>query len=386
MTTATSPPTPGARTATAAFLATGIAVSLALRLELFWFESIDYQAYFSKWFDYIRDHGRFAALRDSFSDYNSAYLYLLALATYLPVPKLYAIKAISVAFDYVAAAAVYKLVELRHGRTFVPAIACVTMLFLPTVVANGALWAQSDMMYASAILVSLWLLVTGRHGWAFVAFGVAIAFKLQATFLLPLYVVLVARRHVPARHLWLIPMVYLAVILPNWLLGRPMRELLNVYANQVNTENALCANAPNLYQWFPGADFNVFYPAGLLVTAVAVGLAMRRFIKDEDRTPEGTILMAMVFALLSPYLLPKMHDRYFFLADVLSVVYVSYFPRDWAVPVFVVAASGLSYFPFLAGRPVVDLRVASVMMLAGLLVVWRRVRVRERATPGSPPD
>jgi hypothetical protein len=67
-----------------------------------------------------------------------------------------------------------------------------------------------------------------------------------------------------------------------------------------------------------------------------------------------------------------MHERYFFLADVLTVVLAFYRPRLWFVPLIVQAASLLSYLPFLfwdePHGPFVSLKVLATMMLAALLI------------------
>src|SRR6185437_2951646 len=82
-------------------------LSLALRLSLYHVITNDYTVFLSPWYDFIKNHGGFAALKYNFSNYNPPYLYLLALATYTPIPKLAAIKTISVIFDAVLALFTY---------------------------------------------------------------------------------------------------------------------------------------------------------------------------------------------------------------------------------------------------------------------------------------
>src|SRR6266542_4176175 len=81
----------------------GVAGSLLLRASVLDFESGDYKLFLSNWYDYFLQHGRWAALKDDFSNYPPLYLYLLSLSTLLPLPKLYAIKLISILSDYLAA-------------------------------------------------------------------------------------------------------------------------------------------------------------------------------------------------------------------------------------------------------------------------------------------
>ena len=75
-----------------ATLGLGIFLAVALRLSLFGFESGDHRIFLSSWYDSIVSNGGFSAFEYDFSNYSPLYLYFLALATYLPLPKLYAIK------------------------------------------------------------------------------------------------------------------------------------------------------------------------------------------------------------------------------------------------------------------------------------------------------
>src|SRR5215217_6607270 len=93
-------------------LGLGTFLALALRLSLFDVESRDYQWIFSHWYDFIVSNGGFSALEYKFGDYAPPYLYLLTLATYLPLPKLYAIKLISISFDFLLAFFVLLIVRL----------------------------------------------------------------------------------------------------------------------------------------------------------------------------------------------------------------------------------------------------------------------------------
>ena len=96
------------------------------------------------------------------------------------------------------------------------------------------------------------------------------------------------------------------------------------------------------------------------------------------------VLLATLFAILVPFFLPAMHERYFYLADALSVVAAFYFPRRlWPVPLLVQFASFLSYTPFLFGRTAVDLKwLALAMLVALVLVIWQVVlETRRPLTP-----
>src|SRR5580765_5022668 len=87
-------------------------LAICLRCTLFGIPNSDYDRDFSKWYDFIQSHGGFAALKYNFSNYNVSYLYLLALATYIPIPKIIMIKFIPVCFDLVMAWFISLIVRL----------------------------------------------------------------------------------------------------------------------------------------------------------------------------------------------------------------------------------------------------------------------------------
>src|SRR3954462_10757813 len=98
-----------------------ILLAMALRAALFPIDTPDYKLFIS-WYDIIHSHGGFAALKYNFSNYNASYLYLLALATYIPISKTIIIKLLSVIFDCLLALITYLIVRLKYKRLSIPII------------------------------------------------------------------------------------------------------------------------------------------------------------------------------------------------------------------------------------------------------------------------
>jgi Gpi18-like mannosyltransferase len=72
--------------------------------------------------------------------------------------------------------------------------------------------------------------------------------------------------------------------------------------------------------------------------------------------------------LLAPFTLPHMHERYFFAADALALVYAFYFPRYYYLPLLVGGSSLISYTNFLYGKTPINLSYVAVVMLAALVI------------------
>lgn len=379
---------------TRVLLMVGILASIILRISLLDVETADYLGALSHWYVSIQTHGGFAALRrGDYSDYNALYLYIMAFLTYLPLSKLYAIKAASILFDYIGAWAAWKIVRLRHPEGLRPALAALAVLFAPTCFFNSALWAQCDMMYTAFLLWALYAMLRMQQQehsgkpevwqpyWVVAWWAVALMFKLQAVFFcLPLGWLYVRRSLVWWKAVGVTALVWGLTLLPAWLLGRPLYDLLLIYARQVVNYPMLSLNAPTVYHLLPEAPFEVFNRAGVVLTgSVVVVLVLLLWHRRWAFTSERIVALSLLSVTLVPYLLPRMHERYFFAADMLAVVYAFYFPRRWYVPVVMGFVSLMSYMPFLFDSQPFSFQVLS-LILGGLIALQTYWLAREAAT------
>ena len=338
--------------------AAGVLAALAVRAPLLDFVSGDVRMWKGDWYAFIVSHGYFSAFEHEFSNHNVPYLYLMALvaAVWPGLGSLFTIKLIPVAFDFVLAFFVGKCVVVRYPQSkTIPVAAGVAALLAPTVVANGAQWGQTDAIYTSGLVACVYFLLRGRQAWAFLAYGFAFAFKLQAVFLLPLFLWLLVKRAVDWRYFLLSPTVWLVTLIPAWLHGRPFLDLATIYARQIGQDRNLVSQAANLYElmpwdWYVWRPWFLGFAAGVLL---AVTLAIAR--TKAPITPERIVLLAAFSVLLVPYVTPNMHDRYFFPADLLCIVLAFFRPRLWYAPVVVILVSYNNYFQYLHNVELVPL-------------------------------
>ena len=349
-------------------------------------ESIDYVAFLSGWWAYIDQHGHLAALRDAgFSNYNTPYLVLLAVATYFPVRAIVAIKTISIVFDILLAVVASRLVAaVRPGSTRLPLVTFAVVCFLPTAMMDSGVWGQCDSIYATFCALSLLALVRGRPWAASAWFGVAFAFKLQALFLLPVLVGVLLVNRLKKRSLLAAPATFLACLVPAMIAGRSLISQISVYPSQVGNpsgvgqataaqNSTLTHNAPTPYAWLPSSTVLLY--AGLaLVTLVVLGFGVWLLLRKRTLSPGEVVLVAATAALLIPLLLPHMHERYFYLAEVLLVVACAVDRRFVVAVVAMQVANTSTYLTFLAGIQLMPLAVAAVFAVAaGAAATWSLV-------------
>ncbi len=354
--------------------AVGAAVlALWARLALLQFESVDYTEHLKGWFDTLAATPGLQAFQNPVWNYTPPYIYLLKLAT-IPLAghALRAVKTLALLFDAGLAVAVFLLVRQHYPyKASVPIAAAGVALFSPTVILNGALWAQSDATYTSLLLLCIAALIARRHALAFLLFGLAVSFKLQAMFVLPLLFVVYLRRPFSAAYFLLIPVTYLAVVAPALLSGMPVSAAFSVYSEQFDQYRKLTYDAPTIYQWIPNQYYDMFVSFGIAV-ALAVGLAIASIgvLSRRALTADAIVRIGLALTLAVPYVTPKMQDRYFFPADVLSIVYAFYVPRRFFVPVLVTLCSLMSYFPFLFQQEEpVPLPLVAIAMLVPIALV-----------------
>jgi len=351
----------------------GIAILLVvqLRRSLLSFVSGDMTNFTSIWYAAIKEQG-FSFFGTDISNYSPPYLYMLYLVSIvLPgIPATSAIKLPSIFFDLVCAWYIFRIVRIRYESGPLPFFAFFAVLLAPTVVMNSAMWGQADSIYTAMLVACVYYLMVHKDWQASLAFGAAFAVKFQAIFLAPLLLALALKRVVSWKSLLLIPLVYLVAILPAWIAGRPIIELLTIYQSQSEIGKDIAFGVPNLYNWLPTKYKPLFFSAGLLWTVCACYLYVIAVLKSHVKlVPSLLTRLGLLSLMMMPYFLPKMHERYFFPAEVLSIAYGFYFPRYYLIPIALNLISFFSYQKFLFDRVTFKIVYLALVMLALLIVV-----------------
>ena len=346
------------------FLAVITFFALLLRVLLFPFESGDYHQFLQGWYAALKNNGGFAAVGMNIGDYMPTYIYLLAAFTYLPFSDLTAIKIISCIADIVLAAFVMKTVNLYYENKTYGIISYAVVLLLPSVILNSAVWGQCDSIFTAALVACVYYFIKNEEVKAVTAYSIAFVFKLQSVFLAPFLLLLLIKRRVKLRTLLSFPLVYLVTILPAAIMGRNFRELLTVYFSQAGQYKMISMFLPNLYTWLPENTPEYISSAAVVLAGALVLTALFYLYKKQFTfTAEIYISLALFFALLVPFVLPHMHERYYYLADILSVIYVFYFPKKFYISVITVLSSTYAVCHNLFNTDFISVQLLGVVML-----------------------
>lgn len=333
-----------------------------LKLSPVYFESADFNAFLKPWFKFIIENNGFGALRYDFYNYNPPYIYLLVAMYYTGIKSAFlAVKFLGIIFDIILALTAGNIVFLITKKKLMLFLTQYMVLLLPTVFLNSGVWGQADNIYTSFILLCILLCMRviqykNIHIKYYIGigllFGLAIAFKLQAIFFLPVLFVFGLQQ----RKLLIIivssVISYLLMLIPAVVAGRDMQSLLSIYINQSQTYHELTKNAPTIWAFIQDNQYDwysFFYPSGLLlpIIVVMIGFFIRVFYDVKIKTIQQFLLLSALCVLIVPYLTPKMHERYFYIAEVLTAllpfINIKYFP----IPVLLSLTTVSSYLDYL---------------------------------------
>lgn len=355
-----------------------ILVAIALRVLLFHVYSDDIDRIESGWYDEFVEKGRDDAFKEIFYNYSPPLLYLIDITTLFRfIPKGIAIRLISVIFDFFAAFAFYKIISLKFPGGLLKWIGFYSLLMLPTVFIESGMWGQSDIIYTSFLLWTFYFLLRDKQLYAVTFFSVAFAFKLQALFFAPIFAILIFRRKINFWFVFIIPLVFFLSVVPAWLAGGPLDKLIMIYFSQFDTYQSLSMRAPNIYLFVPsepGYDVKVFI--GMLVTSVVVvGYVIMRMLKWGKNDEISLCYDAVLLLMLIPFLLPKMHERYFFTGGVFLLLLAFYDYRMIWATILSQASSLFAYIPYFTGWSDIFAQIGAVIntfLIVGLIIEFAR--------------
>lgn len=324
-----------------------VCCALYARVALLPFESGDYKTFLSQWTNTLASMSFRDALSTPIGNYNLPYIYFLAVISRFDIDYLLYIKAFSCLFDVILAYAVMRLARLGVDDRRFELGAFLVVLLSPTVMMNGALWAQCDSVYVAFCVISALAAIQGRGRLCAISWTVAFCFKLQAVFMLPALAVALFMGKVKPKHLLWIPAVYIISLLPALFAGRSIADCVGIYLSQTSEHTALFLNAPSVWALFGDNSIREMRTMALFTSfGVILAFSLCALTVKDKITERGLLTLFFLSSLFVPFMLPKMHDRYFYMAEIFAIVYFMYDRKKWYVPVAVTLSSLNSYMRY----------------------------------------
>lgn len=347
-------------------LAAAAVLGVLIRLPGRDFVSGDFYYFLEPWYKIIKENG----IGEQVGNYNLTYQFLILLLTKLPIPALHAYKLLSCVFDFLLAAAVGLAVYLLSGgenRRWYGLAAAAAMLLSPVAVINSSVWAQCDSIFVFFGVLAIIALLKDRPMAAMILLGLSFAFKLQAVFFLPVFLLAWFRkRQFSVLYFLLVPVSMLAAGLPTVFFGRNPLDVIGIYLEQSETYPQMAMNYPSFWQLVLNVSSANHYaimklPAMILALAL-LAVLMLCYIKRRLPT-DGVSLLSMAFLLAYAcvLLLPSMHERYSYAYEALAIALAVLHPRTIPLCVALHTVTLLSYAPFLFAVQPLSFPILSVL-------------------------
>ncbi|MDO4198864.1 MAG: hypothetical protein Q4D13_07735 [Erysipelotrichaceae bacterium] len=363
-------------------------LSVMARFYLLYYRSDDMIVCLEPWFEGLKNHGGLGGLKYYQSELNGNYNYpyatLMALLTYLPsaIKPIYLVKALSIVFDYLLAGlCAYFTYDLTKNY-FKSVLVYSIVVLLPSVVLNSSMWGQCDAIYSFFVVLALYFLLKKKYLYTFIFTGVAVAFKAQAILvLLPLLLIAYCnRRDFSLLYFLIIPLVDIVMCLPALLSGVSVNEIINVYINQAGTYSHMVYNYPNIYYLLsPASDGLGMGSSGLYYMIAGCGLTLLYLLERNKKMDDKKMLELSVWLIVMVcFLMPGIHERYCYTAEVMAVVYCVVYGENIFVPVFLNFVSLICYSNYLLHTESAGMNILAVMYFVFFCFYTKKTLISER--------
>lgn len=371
----------------AALTLIGLGIRVILRVVI----TDDWLMYWDPWISDLKEMG-FSYLATDRYDYTPTFVYILWAISRLSINPMTAYKGLHCVLDFVAAGILGKMIWKVTGSKRKGILSYGLFLIVPTIWANSALWAQCDIIFMTFLLLCFYYLFEDRPCKAMFFYGMAFVFKLQSLFIFPFLVILWVNKKVELKHFLWIPALYFLSIVPAWIAGRPLMDLINIYMAQGAQDVwSLSIKWPNIYQIIGNQFFLLEYASAgtWLILGILMIILYAMAQKRYRITNEFIVQMALFFAILTPWFLPHMHERYGCVADILAIIYAMMNTKKFYFPLVQILVSFNSYMAYLShlgsDEPTIYYGVWAFAEL-GLLVlvgldIWHYMRNPENQIP-----
>jgi Gpi18-like mannosyltransferase len=377
-------------------------LSLAIRIYGFPWASDDFRYFFKHWIEIILREGTDSWNSERYANYSPPIIYLLWFASHLvsvfspDEPALATIKLATSLGEVLLGISAFVLARSLGSSKRGASLAVVFLALVPTIALNASWWGQFDATYTAFVFFSAAALFRGRIDTSVGFFAAALCFKVQALFVLPAFAAFWLRdflalgsdekKRVGFRSVSFAIAAYAAAILPAMTEGMVWNGIFRIYRGQPDAFRQLSMNAPNLWALFADLDYETWLVPAISVGILgAVGIFLFAGRKSAVMRPTDRLAWLLFSAIAIPFLLPKMHDRYFFVAESLALL-VAITDRSRNGIAFLVGLEAILIGPygtylFAWPKPPWVILVGTLGALA--FVVAQSLRPASGATPSS---
>jgi Gpi18-like mannosyltransferase len=243
------------------------------------------------------------------------------------------------------------------------------VLFCPTVLLNSGIWGQCDSIYTAFCVMSFFYFLKNKPQVSLFCYGIALSFKLQAIFFLPFFVFMYLYRK------WNFLQIFFAICgffvfnIILCLFGVPFLLWAEIYWLQLHEYSQLVLNAPTIYAIIPmNSKIGIILMISVLAIITFIILLSRNNCSEQTQ-----LLLCLMSTTIVPFILPHMHERYFYMAEIFVILYIVTNPKKWVLAMLIIFPSVITYTNYLYGKNNFSLQILTVIMGTGVLYIQREL-------------
>ena len=355
--------------------------------------SNDASTFLLPWYEEIKKNGSLKGLGIQVGNYNVMYQFFIAIFTYLPIKALYSYKIFSCIFDIMLAfLGILFYRELSEQKSEWMELLIFSMIYLsPIVFLNSAAWAQCDSIYVFFCILTMYLMMKEKYGFAMCAYGLAFAFKLQAVFLLPFLLICYLRSRKFSVYKFINVFIMLGItMIPGVVCGRSFLDVFHIYMGQAKDNvGRITLNYPSfwnlLYTSESGHLKSEIRVIAVLLTVCVLGMQYIWIVKrDIQMTKSNCLWIAFLTSYSCVLFLPAMHERYGFLYEILAlfIILSDKSTLKFMIPMYLCTFSTYGYYLFSKSYNIMLVSLVNVAIFLLYLVHYIK-RVSSECTLGK---
>lgn len=345
----------------------------------------------SSWFEAIKAEGM-AGILDPALEYTYSplhlYVWMLAAALLGSFDTHMVLKGVSLLFEVgtvLATCGLLRTLLPKKEQKFLRFLGFTALWLSPVMIWNVSGWGQTDAMFAVFAVLAVWMLLKDKPVCGLVWLGVSLAFKLQAIFLLPLFMMayFCGRKRFSVLWFLLVPGILVVSGIPMVLVGESPLFAVNIYLGQTDLYTKITYNYPNLYA-IMGEALNVdqmtlgmYSRVGLVLCVAAIGCVAAYMMSRRKQLSDATMVLLGAWCVLCcVFFLPRMHERYGIVGEILLLCWALWLkkPRGFLYALLSIIPILSAYAQYLVQVPFFSLQLGGVMNLVLMcLLSWEVV-------------
>ena len=267
-------------------------------------------------------------------------------------------------------AIIHAYAVIKIYRQYSPSFVMAVFLFVTS--GDYISWMENGTRQFLAVAICLLatdFMLKKKYNTSFILYGVAITFKLQAIFLLPaIGIIYLKNRDFSFKQFLWVPLVNFVLYIPAVIIGKPITSIFDAYLCQTKKyAYKTTLGYPNIY-YFAEIDRVDLIKPGIILTMILLFALMIFVLYTKGKlNDKGIIELSVTVLFLVTFFLPEMHDRYGYVAEVLSLVYFFMIEKDWLILLIINLNAFANYASFLDGIPEEILPIISIYQLVVVL-------------------